>query len=214
MNPVKLASNFQKRFSMAHHCFRFTFILFFIGLTSCLFANTPGKDFLITLNGSKLTGHIKDISLTNERSQISFENDFGDLYVIHPATIHGFAVEKNGEVTVYESKYLEGQWLFLKVENKGDVISLYTSTERQVKFTDSNDSPLVEGGKTIQFWLQFDKEEPFKVYRFNYKRVLKEHMSAYPEIIEQLGKRGFKYRNLPAIVELFNKLYNMGNKSS
>ena len=192
---------------------RYFHLVLFLGTTNFLMANVSGKDFLITLNGSKLTGQVKDISLSENKSHLSFENDFGDLYVIHPATVYGFAFEKNGEVTLYESKFLNGNWLFLKVENRGQALSLYTSSERQMKFINLNEAPVVESERAVQVWLQFAKEEPFKVFRFNYKRILKKRMAAYPVITEQLGKRGFKHRDLPAIVELYNRLHESGNKT-
>ena len=186
---------------------RYFHLLLFICTSNLLFANNPGKDFLITLNGSKLTGNVKDISFTNTKSQLSFENDFGDIYTIHPATIFGFAFEENGEISLYESKYLDGVWKFLKVEKKGQELSLYKSSERQLKFTHSHEAPIIEKEKGTQLWLQFAKEQPFKIHRFTFKSVLKKKMADYPDLINRLGKRGFKYRNLPQIVDLYNQIH-------
>ena len=172
-----------------------------------LIANTPGKDFLITLNGSKLTGFVKDLSFSKGNSHLSFENDFGDTYTIHPATIYGFAFDDNGETSLYESKFLDGIWKFLKVEKKGEALSLYKSSERQLKFINSNEAPVVEKEKATQIWLQFEKEQPFKIYRFTFKSVLKKKMADFPELVDRLGKRGFKYNNLPSIVELYNRMH-------
>lgn len=190
---------------------RSIFILFVLLIWSPhgtgLHATAPGKDFLITLNGSKLTGKIKSISLSNKNSWLAFENDFGNEYVVRPATVNGFVLEENGEVSLYESKFLGGRWLFLKVENRSQALSLYFNSERQMKFVNIGEPPIVKEEKTIQTWLQFAKEEPVKIYRLNFKKILKKKMAAYPEIVQQLGKRGFKYRDLPAIVELYNRLY-------
>ena len=176
-------------------------------LASLLLANNPGKDFLITLNGSKLTGNIKIISFSSYEPNISFENDFGDIYTVHPATVSGFAHEEKGIISLYESKFSNGRWMFLKVEKKGKALSLYKSSERQLKFTGSNESPIIRKENATQIWLQFANEQPFKIYRLNFKSVLRKKMSNYPVLVERLGKRGFRYHNLPAIVELYNQLY-------
>lgn len=178
----------------------------FLILPNFLTANNPGKDFLITLNGSKLTGNIKDISYSDGKSQIHFENDFGNTYVVLPSTIYGFAFDDGDETSMYESKYLNNEWRFLKVEKKGETLSLYTSTERQLQFTHSGESPIIVEEKNPQIWLQFKGEQPFKVYRLTYKRVLKKKMEAYPDLTQKIGKRGFRYNNLGMIVELYNKL--------
>lgn len=186
--------------------FPFAAIILLI-LPSFLLANSPGKDFLITLNGSKLTGNIKDISFSNGQSQIYFENDFGDTYTVFSATIYGFAFYEGGETSIFESKFLNGKWRFLKVEKKGEALSMFTSSERQLKFTNFDESPKVVKEKNPQFWLQFKGEKPFKLYKLTYKRVLREKMSSFSDLTERLGKRGFRYHNLPMIVDLYNRLH-------
>ncbi len=192
---------------MAPRSTQFLQTVIFLLLSNLLIGNNPGKDFLITLNGAKLTGNVKDLSLSNNKSHLSFENDFGDVYTIHPATINGFTFDENGETSLYESKFVGGTWQFLKVEKKGQALTLYKSSERQLKFINSNEAPIVEKEKAIQIWLQFAKEQPFKIHRLTFKSTLKKKMAAFPEIVDRLGKRGFKYNNLPSIVELYNRLH-------
>lgn len=189
------------RYGLLIACFLFAVPVF-------ISANIPGKDFLITLNGSKLTGKIKYVSTSEKSAQVSFENDFGDIYTVHPAIIYGFAFEENDEISVYESKYIDKEWQFLKVEKRGRALSLYTSTERQLQFTNYDEAPKVVDEKNTQNWLQFEGEQPFKIYRITFKRVLKKKLESFPELTERLGKKGFRYPNLPLIVELYNKLYD------
>lgn len=193
---------------MKHPLLKYSLLAILIAIANSFMATNPGKDFLITLNGSKLTGNIKDISLAGSKSQISFENDFGDLYIIHPATIYGFTYENNGTISMYESKNLNGEWHFLKVENKGQILTLYTSSERQLKFSSDGGAPTSVEEKNPQFWLQFKDEPPFKVFKFNFKNSLRKRMGNYPELETRLGKKGFRYKNLSAIVDLYNRLHN------
>lgn len=190
----------------------FAFFMGFILITLLVFspnfaeANNPGKDFLITLNGSKLTGNIKDVSFADGMTQLHFENDFGNNYVVNPATIFGFVWSEGAETHLYESKHLDGKWQFLKVEQRGQALSMYVSTERQLQFTHSGGAPIVVKEKNPQIWFQFKGEQPFKVYRFAYKRTLRKKMEAYPDLSKNIGKRGFRYKDLSKIVELYNRL--------
>lgn len=187
---------------------KFGQLLICLLFTHNLLAGNPGNDFLITLDGTKLTGKIKQISLNTSHSQISFENDFGDIYTINPATIFGFTVKENGLVAMYESKYLEGEWRFLKIESRGKVLTLFTSSERQLKYSDAEKSLVVVVEKNPQFWVQYKNEPPFKIYKFNFKRILRKWMDNYSELEERIGKKGFRYKNLPAIVNLYNRFHN------
>jgi hypothetical protein len=206
--------NLHKGFSQNNIIMRLpiTLIIVFF-LSNFSTANNPGKDFLITLNGSKLTGNIKEVSYSNGKSQIYFENDFGNTYVVLPATIYGFAFDENGTTTMYESKYLNGDWQFLKVEKRGEALSLYTSSERQLQFTNTNESPIVVEEKNPQIWLQFKEEQPFKIYRLTFRSTLRKKMEDFPDLAKNIGKRGFRYKNLSKIVELYNKFHSKNGKS-
>ncbi len=189
---------------------RTIFVLAFLLLlcSGSLQAGDPGKDFLITLDGSKLTGVIKTIAFKQKKTQISFQNDFGTMYVVDASTIFGFAFEENGETSLFESKFLNGEWQFLKVEKRGNVLSLYTSTERQLQFAGFNESPIVvQDKKSPQIWLQFKGEQPFRVYRFNFRGVLRKKMKSHPELAKRIGKRGFRYKNLSMIVDSYNRFH-------
>lgn len=185
----------------------FIFLAAFIW-SSALLANEPGKDFLITLDGSKLTGIIKTITIKQKKTQISFENDFGSRYIVDASTIFGFAFQEQGEISLFESKFLNGEWQFLRVETRGNAVSLYTSSERQLQFVGSDETPIVvQEQKSPQIWLQFEGEQPFRVYRFNFRGVLRKRMKSHPELAKRIGKRGFRYKNLSMIVDSYNRYH-------
>jgi|GEM_PF-2081675 len=169
--------------------------------------NQPGKDFLITLDGSKLTGLIKTIAFGKKNTKITFENDLGTLYTVNASTIFGFALQEGGEMSMYESKYLNGVWQFLKVENKGQALILYTSIERQLQFSGVNEAPIVVQEKKPQVWLQFKGEQPFRLYRFRFRGVLRKKLKSYSDLAKRIGKRGFRYNNLSLIVDSYNRFH-------
>jgi len=172
-----------------------------------LLASNPGKDFLITLDGSKLTGFIKTIAIKQKKTQISFENDLGTTYTIDASTIFGFAFEEAGEMSLYESKFLNGEWQFLKVEKRGLEVSLYKSSERQLQYSGYQKSPIVVQERNPQIWLQFKGEQPFRIYRITFRSVLRKKMKSYPDLAKMIGKRGFRYRNLSMIVDSYNRFH-------
>lgn len=172
-----------------------------------LLGSDPGKDFLITLNGTKLTGAIKTVSYQKKNTQISFQNDLGTSYTVDASTILGFAVEEAGEIFMYESKHLNGVWQFLKVEKKGMAVSWYTQSERQLQYIGSDKPPIVAQELYKHIWLQFKGEQPFRLHRFSFRRVLRKKMKSFPDLAKRIGKRGFRYKNLPMIVDSYNKFH-------
>ena len=58
-------------------------------ISNLLFGNI-GKGYLITLDGKSITGKILEVYYSEWYASLTFENDFGNSYSIHPATIHGF----------------------------------------------------------------------------------------------------------------------------
>lgn len=174
---------------------------------NALATNDPGKDFLITLDGSKLTGVIRTITFKKKQTQISFVNDLGTKYTVDASTISGFSYQEEGEISMYESKFLNGEWQFLRVEKKGQALTWYTSSERQLQFSGFNEDPIVVQENKQQIWLQFAGEQPFRVYRFSFRGVMRKKMKDYPALAKRIGKRGFRYKNLPLIVDSYNKYH-------
>ncbi|RMG79111.1 MAG: hypothetical protein D6714_16910 [Bacteroidetes bacterium] len=177
-------------------------------LTLCfpvlLFAD-PGKGYLITLDGHKLTGQVHDILFSAWQTRLRFENDFGDVYAIHPATIYGFVFENDGHFHYYESKFLGGTWAFLEVEKRGEALSLYRNPRRKLRVRKNDGEPYITQKKASETWLQFNGKRPFRIYRLGYKKILRQNLSEYPELADLIGQKGYRFRDLPRIVELYNE---------
>ncbi len=176
-----------------------------------LFGNI-GKGYLITLDGKNITGKIKNIYFSEWYASLTFENDFGNSYSIHPATILGFVFKKENEDVVFESKLIRGSWVFLRIVEKGPGLTLYRSTERTTELVKVSNESIVTDKKIDEMWLQFYRKRPFRVYRMTYKKVLKKKLSAFPTLAQMIGKQGYKYRDLTKIVTLYNELYMKGEK--
>lgn len=40
----------------------------------------------------------------------------------------------------------------------------------------------------------------------NFKRMAKKYFAANPKLVERIGKRGFRYKNLPSMIMYYNKM--------
>lgn len=196
-------------------CFTLLF-LFFIALSS-LQANsnccTPNDEtyegYIVTLDGKKLTGRIGEIFYSDELSIVLFVNDFGTPYHLQAQLITGFVFEREKELVEYESlfKNKDRAWTFFKVMHRGAVLSLFKSPEEKVEFTLSEEGMTGRKINTNEYWLKMKGERSFKLNRLGYKRVLKKHLHNYPSLTKKLGKPGYKFKDLEAIVQEVNDIY-------
>ncbi|MFK7983113.1 MAG: hypothetical protein AB8G86_24250 [Saprospiraceae bacterium] len=44
----------------------------------------------------------------------------------------------------------------------------------------------------------------------NFKKLVKKYFSDAPELTQRIGKRGFRYKNLPSMILYYNKIVNKG----
>ncbi|MEM1122972.1 MAG: hypothetical protein AAGJ18_21185 [Bacteroidota bacterium] len=65
-----------------------------------------------------------------------------------------------------------------------------------------------EPDSLAQFYLGYELVE--RVGEYNFERIIKKSMSDAPLILENLGKRGFRYENLPSMVYYYNNFYGDG----
>ncbi|MEM1327378.1 MAG: hypothetical protein AAGI23_15550 [Bacteroidota bacterium] len=193
--------------------FTYLFILFAwsqISATPTSVASTY-NGYIVTLDGKKLTGQIGDIFFSDEISVVLFINDFGTSYHLQAELITGFVFQQEDKVIEYESLFRPATraWSFLRVVEKGAILSLFKSPEEKMEFT------LGEGGDELngqrvqveEYWLKFKGERSVKLTRFGYKRQLKDILKAYPAMVKLIGKPGYKYKDMERIVQEVNELY-------
>lgn len=185
-------------------------VIFAVFISNLLFGNI-GKGYLITLDGKSITGKILDVYYSEWYASLTFENDFGNSYSIHPATIHGFVWRNKNQEVVFESKYVKGKWLFLRVIERGPGLTMYRTVDRSTKVIKVSDESLIADKKIDEVWLQFYKKRPFQLFRVSFKKVLKKKLAAFPDLANKIGKPGYKYRDLAKIVTLYNELYTRGD---
>lgn len=190
----------------------FLFSLFgFQIATATVPTNDVYEGYIVTLDGKKLTGQIGEIFFSDELSVVLFINDFGTSYHLQAELINGFVFEKDDEIVEYESLFRirARTWSFLRVVERGAVLSLFQSPEDKMEFRFAEgDAELTGYNVQIEeYWLKFRGERSFKVSRSGYKRLLRLQLKAYPAVTKMLGKPGYKFKDMETIVQAVNEIY-------
>lgn len=190
----------------------YTTFALLLTLSYSLFA-TQNPGFIITKDAKIITGKVADIFYSSWKTELIFINEMGRRYAFHPAVIAGFAIKTDGELVHYESKFRKGQWQFMNVLEKGKNLSLYRSPSVKTQEWSINygDDQIVSR-KVTEYWLEYEKNAPVRVSSINYKRLLRQYLVLEPELVEKLGKKGYRYKNLQTIVQEFNQLNSRKSK--
>lgn len=161
------------------------------------------KGYIITHSGIRLTGKISTIFHSDFGSELTFINDFGTSYQIHPALIQGFAFRNEEDLNIlYESRFAKGTWIFLEVIYRGKDMSLYKAPEERVS--------IAHGFSTIEleeYWVDVPGGNMTPLTRYRYKRRFRRLVKkSEPEFARKIGKAGYKFKDLVKIIEEFNQL--------
>lgn len=174
-----------------------------------LFLFTPSlsaedyKGYIITHSGIRLTGMISTIFHSDFGSELTFINDFGTSYQIHPALIRGFAFnEEEGKNTLYESRFCQGNWVFLEVIYRASEMSLYKAPEERLSIAHGFNKIQLE-----EYWVEIPGKAMVALTRYRYKRRFRRLVrKSEPELAKKIGKPGYKFNNLVRVIEEFNAL--------
>lgn len=161
------------------------------------------KGYIITHSGIRLTGMIGTIFHSDFGSELTFINDFGTSYQIHPALIRGFAFRNEENLNIlYESRYTKGSWIFLEVIYRGRDMSLYKAPEERVSIAHNFNTIQLE-----EYWVDVPGGNMVPLTRYRYKRRFRRLVKkSEPELAKKIGKPGYKFQDLVKIIEEFNRL--------
>ena len=180
-------------------------LLFVFSLTLSLQAESL-RGFLLTKDNYQLTGYFNVLSYSPTGNLITFTNDFGDVYSIHPMLVKGFGFSKDGTSFRFVSRFHEGQWFFLHETVAGRSLSLYRLPDNSNNWVDDSMLRLFATPPPTYYFL-YGNREILPVPRTGFKRILKEFFELRsPALASKIGKKGFRYKNLAEIVAQFNEL--------
>lgn len=171
-------------------------------------AADPFRGYLVTLNGRQLTGYFERLVHSSTYSEITFINDFGTAYVIHPLQVMGFVyVDEAGNDRAYASKWLRQNWSFLHILVQEENISLYEEPvwndwsdlfeEKEVELSDQ---------LSRSYWLEINNRRLVKVKKWGFRRQMRrlfEHQA--PQLAAKIGGPGYQFKDLVDIIKAYNE---------
>jgi hypothetical protein len=180
-------------------------LLLFIGLSLSLSAEAF-RGFLLTKDNYQLTGYFNVLSYSPTGNLITFTNDFGDIYSIHPMLVKGFGFSKDGDSFRFVSRFHQGQWFFLREEVAGRSLSLYRLPDGSDQYVDDSMLRLFSLPPAT-FYFLYGERQILPVPRNGFKRTLREFFAdAAPQLSAVIGKKGYRYRDLVDIVIEYNDI--------
>ncbi len=180
-------------------------LLFFL-LCSISLSASAFRGFLLTKDGYQLTGYFNLMEYGLQGNFITFTNDFGDVYAIHPMLVSGFGFSTDGRSIRYVSRYHEGQWFFLREDVNGRSLRLFTLPDGNDRWVDDSVLRLFAQPPPT-YWLETSDRQLLPLSRLGYKKSLRDFLAlASPEIAGKIGSRGYRYRDIYTIVAEVNAL--------
>lgn len=178
-------------------------VLFF---SSSLFAASY-KGYLVTKNNFHLTGFVQEVTYTPGTITVTFANDFGNVYYIHPALVKGFAFVKDNQLVSYVSRYHQGQWYFLEVITDGELISLFEIPPTSAAWVDDTFQS-VTALDLDRYWVQIRRQAVQPVRRWGFRKQMRRLLSLrQPELSRKIGSSGYRYRDLQQIIAECNERF-------
>ncbi|MEO0732934.1 MAG: hypothetical protein AAFZ52_08870 [Bacteroidota bacterium] len=174
---------------------------------ACSLSAESFRGFLLTKDNYQLTGYFNLIEYSPTGNFIVFTNDFGDVYDIHPMLVKGFGFSTEGTNFRYVSRFHEGQWFFLREEMAGRALRLYRLPDGNDRWVDDRVLRLFST-QPPRFYIGYDGgKKLLAVPRAGFKRNLRDFFAeASPELASKIGKKGYRYKDIYAIVGEFNEL--------
>ncbi|NJB87716.1 hypothetical protein GGR26_003500 [Lewinella marina] len=183
------------------------YLLLFFLLTTTAFADSF-RGFLLTKDGYQLTGYLNILQYSPGGNIITFTNDFGDEYTIHPFLVSGFGFNYQGEPLRFVSRRHEGMWYFLQEEVRGRAVSLFRLPRGGGPWLDDR-MLRVFSTPPPEYYFEYGQGKFLAVPRNGYKRNLRRFFQeASPELAAKIGSRGYRYRDMADIVVEFNARNN------
>ncbi|MCB0628785.1 MAG: hypothetical protein KDD15_03610 [Lewinella sp.] len=177
--------------------------LLLVGLIiySTLLSAEDHKGYIITHSGIRLTGKISTIFHSDFGSELTFINDFGTSYQIHPALIRGFAFRNKEDLNIlYESRFTKGTWVFLEVIYRGEDMSLYKAPEERLSIAHGFNTIMLE-----EYYVDVPGRHMTPLTRHRYKQRFRRLVKkSEPGLAKKIGKPGYRFKDLVRIIEEFN----------
>jgi hypothetical protein len=185
---------------------RYINTLLFVLLCSFATQAESLRGFLLTKDDFQLTGYFNVIEYAATGNLMTFTNDFGDVYSIHPMLVKGFGFSEEGVNYRFISRYHEGQWFFLRQELDGRALRLYSLPDGSDQWVDDTMLKLFSV-QPAAYWFEFGNRQLMGISRLGFKKTLRNFFQeSSPDMAARIGKKGYRYRDIHKIVIEYNDL--------
>jgi len=169
----------------------------------------PVKGHIVTKDDKCLSGYIGEIYHSPRSSVVVFINELGSLYHLEAELIKGFVCNKKQSAEAYKSQLIGRRWFFLKVILQSEGITLYQAPLETSYHHLQSGLMKSQSRSTTQFWLDRSskEKEPERIRRWGYKKKLRTLLGKQaPELADKIGKKGYRFRDIPDIIEAYSKI--------
>ena len=183
-------------------------------LTSSANAAKVYPGYIVLNNSDRIEGTIQMLSPTLNEVKVKFTSINGQkqTYKSKEVKEYGFKVKRwNNKTRVYESniivysrqKVLRSPILFgpTKVLLERQITGHINLYNHFVEANINTDKPVTQ----IIYLQKMMDNDLVSVNKRNYKTVLKEMTAEYPELSMKVGNKGFDFKSLDKIIDLFNE---------
>lgn len=164
------------------------------------------RGFLLTKDNYQLTGYFNVIRYAPTGNLITFTNDFGDVYSIQPQLVKGFGFSLEGRNYRFISRFHEGQWFFLRLEQDGKALRLFSLPDGRDNWVDDTMLQLFTVPPPT-YWFEYGEQQLLGIPRVGFKKTLRDFFNeTAPGLASRIGKKGYRYKDLYEIVLEYNDL--------
>jgi len=179
-------------------------LLLFLSLKGFSQDKGYSKGYVVTESGETINGFLKDLSDVKSCTSIKFKNLDGEKVKFK---VKGISAYKRGE-DFYIKKLTERSASLgkkeglMKVIERGEVslfLFCYTGS------ANISSSGHVSGGGAVRDYYLEKNGKHILIKKNGFKKKMKEYFRTNEEIVSKIESKDLKYRDLPEIVNIYNK---------
>ena len=108
---------------------------------------------------------------------------------------------------------MNNRWVFLRLIYKGEYVSLLQAPERKTDQVLSINGVEQRSFKIKEFWLETPNRRAFPLRKSSFRKTMRRFCErGAPKLKDNIGRPGFRFRNLQEIIEAFDQEKKMRKK--
>lgn len=129
--------------------------------------------------------------------------------------MNGMLIGNNNPVVPSVENELVGPTMTTEISG---AIQLYSILKEDIELIDTEAIPGIANKNTTDWHLAYNRDyfigynadKMEAITPSNFKRIAKKYFASTPELVGSIGKKGFRYKNLPTIILYYNNQVTQG----